>query len=510
MTLRLLSLLTFALVLGQTTEQDASPLANLTAEQQQVLESLSYNTFLNEVVNDSRTLSVELLEQVMNDIQSGIADEEEHDSENAGVLELTPELLLDQYWNGSTSLNRRQFLQYTFMITSCLMNQNCVLESHEDHDHDDENHDDHDHEDDEHNHEDDEDHDEHDHEDSHDHEERESRSNDDHDHESHDTHGHDDHDDHDDHHDNDDDDDDTTVPKVIAIIVFFFEAMIGALIPITMNTSAKLDEVLSIVNCFSGGVLLTTGIIHMIPHVVEYEDLADGIDDYPAGLLIVVASFVLVFYIEHILFDVHSHTDAHEEGQSETQHIQEKETGKNIESIGHRVSVLKHGLVILAATSFHSILEAFVIGIEDETYGVWLLFATVAAHKGVTAMALGSRMQKAGATMRESLLFALLFALTAPISILIGTAMSDVPNTVNLIFTGMSTGTFLYIGAYEVISEEFQEKPKHMTDPNNAPTAAYLKKLRYLKFVAIVIGMLCIAAAAFIPHHHHGHDDHGH
>lgn len=142
---------------------------------------------------------------------------------------------------------------------------------------------------------------------------------------------------------------------------------------------------------------------------------------------------------------------------------------------------------------------------------MWILFATIASHKGATALALGSRFQKAGATTRESIAFAGLFALTAPVSILIGTTIEDVPNLVNLIFTSLSTGTFLYIGAYEVISEEFQSHHHDSTlDANSAARQAAAKKTRYLKFAAIFLGMVSMSLAALIPHHHAGGHDHDH
>ena len=105
--------------------------------------------------------------------------------------------------------------------------------------------------------------------------------------------------------------------------------------------------------------------------------------------------------------------------------------------------------------------------------------------------------------------FAALFALTAPIAILIGTALDDVPALVNLILTALSTGTFLYIGAYEVISEEFRKgKSEERTLLRGA---ARVVTSRYLKFLAIVLGLAVISGVAFIPHADHGHGDgHGH
>ena len=105
--------------------------------------------------------------------------------------------------------------------------------------------------------------------------------------------------------------------------------------------------------------------------------------------------------------------------------------------------------------------------------------------------------------------FAALFASSAPIAILIGTALDDVPALVNLILTALSTGTFLYIGAYEVISEEFQKTKIEGKLLMNSPTTVVTS--RYMKFLAIVLGVAVISGVAFIPHADHGHGDgHGH
>ena len=72
----------------------------------------------------------------------------------------------------------------------------------------------------------------------------------------------------------------------------------------------------------------------------------------------------------------------------------------------------------------------------------------------------------------------------------------------------LSTGTFLYIGAHKVIRAEFQE----IKSKRNVRMRGIIKGVasRYLKFLAVVLGIAVTSSVAFLPHADHGHgDDHG-
>ena len=187
-----------------------------------------------------------------------------------------------------------------------------------------------DHEEEKHAHENEEEHEEeghlHEHEDEHENEEEHAHeNNEEHEEEGH-LHGHEEEHgehDHDDEHGHDDDDD-TMHIKIIALVVLFVESVIGSMVPISVGRFKGFKEVLSLLNCFAGGILMSTGshfaqarfslcrrffigIIHLIPHVVEHEADVDGLGDYPLGMVAVVVGFALVFFVENVLFNVHSH-----------------------------------------------------------------------------------------------------------------------------------------------------------------------------------------------------------
>lgn len=65
-----------------------------------------------------------------------------------------------------------------------------------------------------------------------------------------------------------------------------------------------------------------------------------------------------------------------------------------------------------------------------------------------------TRFLKAGATRLEAFLWLMPFFLSTPIAIYIGLALSQTSDTVVAIFQGLSAGTFIYVGAFDVLSNQ--------------------------------------------------------
>lgn len=74
-----------------------------------------------------------------------------------------------------------------------------------------------------------------------------------------------------------------------------------------LTTCFCIQGLLACLNAFSGGVFLTVGLTHLLPHVAEYEATADLDTDYPVGLGLVAIGFILVLFVEQVLFNVHGH-----------------------------------------------------------------------------------------------------------------------------------------------------------------------------------------------------------
>lgn len=69
---------------------------------------------------------------------------------------------------------------------------------------------------------------------------------------------------------------------------------------------------LSLLNCFSGGVFLAAGLVHLLPHCAESQArLGAWIGDYPLYLVLITLGYMLVLFVERVLFDVHGSAHGH-------------------------------------------------------------------------------------------------------------------------------------------------------------------------------------------------------
>lgn len=109
-----------------------------------------------------------------------------------------------------------------------------------------------------------------------------------------------------------------------------------------------------------------------------------------------------------------------------------------------------HGIVLLVALALHTALECIALGLMDSRSEFLLLFAAIASHKAVSALALSSRFLREGATVGQVTKFVGPFCLVAPASVLVGVYVGSMAPIARLVFSCFATGTFLYVGASEV------------------------------------------------------------
>ncbi|GIL51325.1 hypothetical protein Vafri_7338 [Volvox africanus] len=152
-----------------------------------------------------------------------------------------------------------------------------------------------------------------------------------------------------------------------------------------------------------------------------------------------------------------------------------------------------HGVVLLVALALHTSLECIALGLIDSRSQFLLLFAAIASHKAVSALALSSRFMREGATMAQVTIYVGPFCLVAPVSILAGVYVGRVAPIARLVFSCFATGTFIYVGASEVIMEEFEGEMR--ADRRDISTRA----ARYIKFSAVLLAVALVAASGLLP-----------
>ena len=101
-------------------------------------------------------------------------------------------------------------------------------------------------------------------------------------------------------------------------VAIFAESMFGWMIPMVSEAVAgrKARWVMSLMNAFSGGVFLAAGLTHLFPHLVEYQNEVTLGGAYPVGFSLALTGYLIVFFIERVLFHIHGHA-IHSEGHDD-------------------------------------------------------------------------------------------------------------------------------------------------------------------------------------------------
>jgi ZIP Zinc transporter len=90
-----------------------------------------------------------------------------------------------------------------------------------------------------------------------------------------------------------------------------------------------------------------------------------------------------------------------------------------------------------------------------------LLFAAIASHKVFAAISLGTRFTRLGCGPGLLALLLAPYHILPPVAVLIGASLETENDAAGMVLSGLSTGTFLYIGAFEIVCEEFTEHHHH-------------------------------------------------
>ena len=116
--------------------------------------------------------------------------------------------------------------------------------------------------------------------------------------------------------------------------------------------------------------------------------------------------------------------------------------------------------ILLIALSVHGIFEGIALGVMNTVKECSILFSAIILHKWAAAFALGISFYKSGTEKDLFIKMILLFTSFGPLGIIIGMIFSDAGNLIKGIMLSISTGTFIYVAASEVIVEEFSLSKK--------------------------------------------------
>ncbi len=202
-------------------------------------------------------------------------------------------------------------------------------------------------------------------------------------------------------------------------------------------------------NAFASGIVLGTGLLHMLPESAA--TLGRAIPDYPVAFLLAGAAFLMLLLIEHVLLAQrgHHHGELAPHGQHEL-------AG---ELAVHAVESQMSAYALLAALSVHSVLAGIALGAQSTLDGALAVLIAVLAHKTTEGFALGVSLARNRVPPTTAWPLLVGFSAAAPLGIGLGAlataSASGIGELFEASFSAIAAGTFLYISSLDMIGEEF-------------------------------------------------------
>ncbi|KAI0560694.1 Zinc/iron permease [Gracilaria domingensis] len=273
---------------------------------------------------------------------------------------------------------------------------------------------------------------------------------------------------------------------LFAHIVYFVKKATG-------GVGAKFNAAIRIGNALAAGIFLSTGLLHIFPEAVELisgEEHAHGRmlgagirllsklvrdeegeehDDeegeeghegeFPWAFLIAGIAFYVLFAVEKILIPkLFPSVSLHGEHVKDVELQSDEGDEASSPTLGGFGSGLFwQGLIQVVGLSLHSLFESMALGISNSFDVALNIFIATVTHRWATAAALSFKLIR-GLRYLPFLVLVTLFSSAIPVGVAIGAALSSLSAAVQGVLFAISAGTFLYIGAFELMAEEFVER----------------------------------------------------
>uniref|UniRef100_H2XKL0 Uncharacterized protein n=1 Tax=Ciona intestinalis TaxID=7719 RepID=H2XKL0_CIOIN len=241
-------------------------------------------------------------------------------------------------------------------------------------------------------------------------------------------------------------------------------------------------DVISVINCFCGGLFLGICLLELLPEsragVTKALTSYGIVTSFPVTEFMIGAGLLLVMFIDHAVSDVCARRNTSQSNDYDVMNEQrtrddEVNAGGDVtHSRRSSAASLRHvdvtssesirTLMLIGMLSIHSIFEGLALGLEVNVSALIQLLLAVSVHKGVLAFGLGLRLFEAFAhKLSTALACAIIFCSASPLGCVVGiflTPTSPQPNAtvpVSAVLECLATGTFLYVTFIEVIPSEF-------------------------------------------------------
>lgn len=241
-----------------------------------------------------------------------------------------------------------------------------------------------------------------------------------------------------------------TLLKIVASVVVFAGAFSGGWLPYSNALRDRGGHLLGRANALAAGMFLGIGMLHMLPE--SHELWIEFYPSYPIAFLIASAAFLMVLFFEHVALPPHRHGSV--EG------IDHGATELTSELATHAGRHESYAYTLLVALSVHSLISGVALGTQTKVAGTMVILLALVAHKFSEGMGLGISMARNRVSPDRAVVLLLVFGAATPVGVAIGSFASGGMSTqgaqlFGATFVAMAAGTFIYIAALDIISEEF-------------------------------------------------------
>jgi zinc transporter 1/2/3 len=275
--------------------------------------------------------------------------------------------------------------------------------------------------------------------------------------------------------------------KFFSAVAIFFVGWLAGMLPLASQSFRENKALMSLANTFSAGVFLAIGLCHLLPEAAERLAGVHG-GRFPIAHLLCVAGYTLLLAVDRVLAP-HSHPHGHGHSHGGVEPFIASADPVIPSSEGR--TPLGSAFTVGIALALHGAAEGVALGLQTRLVEVIPMAGAILAHKWAEALALGIALSAAGPAAPGAYGLMALFSLCTPVSIVFGSLLSTALSPVAVAYVlAAAAGSFLYLGATEVVGEEFRAG-----QPNG---------LRLLAFALGIASMVLVAAAEAHPHHSHG------
>ena len=180
--------------------------------------------------------------------------------------------------------------------------------------------------------------------------------------------------------------------KIVFIFCLLISTGITGYLPLFAPSIHKNRTVLSIGNCFAAGIFIIVGISALLPDAQESFD-EDFNNSMPLAYVLAVVGYLIIFFVENIIFHHDHHNHDHEISENDTLLSVQIEAGPLIKSKNTENNEIIPGIILTAALVVHSIFEGIAVGLLSSHSEVITLCTAILIHNIPAAIALGIKMQ---------------------------------------------------------------------------------------------------------------------